>query len=277
MRLLLRHKSIYAILSLLSLAVLTACGSAQELASGWSGEPVKIDGNHQDWQGSLTANASEGYSTGFKNDGKFLYLCFVTSDRGKIMNIMRSGLSVVFDSPSNPEKNYTIRFPLINPADIRETVSVLGPDAMQKEGVGFLFQEMLDKQIQFIILQEDFLNTVSIKNKENIEVKMGTTNELLIFEGKVPLMSTDSSFPIGANAGDKIAITFETDPARVAFREGQSAGQNAPRAQQGGGGGRGGRGGQQAQQPSGDAGGGPVNITQKFSAKFQLSLSKEGK
>ncbi len=277
MRLLIRHRLIYAILSILSLAILTACGSAQELTSGWSGEQVKIDGNHQEWQGALTANAGEGYSTGFKNDGKFLYLCFVTSDRSKILNIMRSGLSVVFDSPSNPEKNYTIRLPLINPADMRETVSALGPEAMQKEGVSFLFQELLDKQIQFIILQEDFLNTVSVKNKENIEVKIGTTNELLIFEGKVPLLSTESSFQIGANPGDKISVTFETDPARVAFREGQTAGQNAPRAQQGGGGGRGGRGGQQAQQSTGDTGGGPVNITQKFSAKFQISLSKDAK
>lgn len=276
MRLLKPRGVTLTILSIFAMAILTACGSAKELASAWSGEPVKIDGNHQEWQGALTANAEEKYSTGFKNDGRFLYLCFVTSDRGKIMNIMRSGLGIAFESPAYSDKDYTIRFPLVDPADMRETVSSLGPEALQKEGIGFIYQELLDKQIQFVIVQTEFLNTVSMKNKENIEIKMGTTNELLILEAKVPLLSTESSFPIGANPGDKITVKFETDPSRVAFREGQSAGQNAPRAQQSGGG-RGGRGGQQAQQSSGDAGGGPVNITQKFSAPFSLILSKEGK
>jgi len=264
---------------LFSSLFIAGCGSAQELVSTWPSQAIQIDGNSQDWQSGLQAFPKDNYSVGMKNDGSYLYLCFITSDRGKIMNIIRSGISIILDSPSDPAKNYTVRFPLVNPALLREAVGSLGPDAMQKESVNFLFQELLDKQMQFNIIQGDILSTVNIKNKENIEVKMGSTNESVVLELKLPLATTQSTFPVGAKAGDKLNVTFETDPAKVAFREGQSAGQGAPGGRSsGGGGGRGGRGGNAGAQPAGgDQGGGPINITEKFSTGFSITLAKEVK
>jgi hypothetical protein len=264
---------------LFSALFIAGCGSAQELTSSWPAQAIQIDGNSQDWQSGLQAFPKENYSVGLKNDGSYLYLCFITSDRSKIMSIMRSGMSIVLESPVNPAKNYTIRFPLVNPALLREAVGSLGPDALQKESVNFLFQELLDKQMQFNIIQGEILSTVNMKNKENIEVKMGSTNESVVLELKLPLATTESIFQVGAMPGDKLNVTFETDPAKVAFREGQSAGQSAPGGRSSGSGGRGGRGGNAGAQPAGgDQGaGGPVSITEKFSAGFAITLAKEVK
>lgn len=275
-------KILFVIPALLLIFAFTGCGSALEMTSTWPAQAIQIDGNSQDWQGSLQVYPKEDCSIGFRNDGKFLYLCFITSSRSKILHIMRSGLNVVFESSTVPEKDYTIRFPLINPGMLREAIGSLGPDAVQKEGIGFLFQELLDKQTQFYIVQKEFLNTVSMKNKENIEVKMGTTNEQIVYELKVPLAATESSFAIGAMPGEKINVKFETDPAQVAFREGQSAGQTVPGAgAQPSGGAKGGRGGAKGgsvggQPAGGDTGSsGPVSITEKFSVKIGLQLAKE--
>ena len=282
-RLFFSNNILTAIVFAISGFLISGCGSSQQFVSVWPEKIMKIDGNSEDWEGNLQAFPKDKYSIGFRNDKKFLYLCFITSDRDKILNIMRSGMNVYFNSPTDEAKNYYIKFPLINPGVFRESISVLGPDAMQKESISFLFQEILDKQIQFNLVQKDFINTISLLNKENIEVKAGIANENLVLELKVPLASENSSFPIGALPGEQINIKFETDPARVAFREGAAAGQNAPGAQPSGGGrgGRGGRGGGNAGgQPSmgGDeGGGGPINMAKKFNVEFTLQLLNPAK
>ncbi len=282
-----RSFSYSKIFTLLSLSILfpllfAACSSSQQFISTRPVNSIKIDGKSMDWEGSLESFPKEQYSVGFKNDDKYLYLCFITSDRDKIIKIMRMGMDVVFDSPNDASKNYTIKFPVINPGLFRESVSVLGPDALQKEGISLLFQDMLDKEFQFDLIQNDIMNTIPLKNNENIEVKAGTTNELFILELKVPLASTDSSFPLGVLPGEKINIKFETVPSRIAFREAGNSDQNAPGGNSGGnarggrgGGGRGGRGGNNQAAASGDmGGGGPVNMSEKFSTDFSIQLSK---
>lgn len=263
------------------LAALTGCGSGKELVSGWPEQAIKVDGSIQDWQGNLEIFKDENYSIGFKNNDRNLYLCFTTSDRDKISRIMHSGLSVTFESASDAANDYTIRFPLVNQGALREAVSSLGQDILQKEGIDFLYQELLEKQSRFILLQKEFMNTIDAKNNEDIEVKTGTTKELFIYELKVPLATAKSKFPIGAIPGEKINIKIETDPSRIAFREGTSAGQSVAGGQPTGGG-RGGRGGSKggggnATNTTDSDAGGRVNMTEKFSTSFSVQLVKENR
>lgn len=276
------HKYYMTFFAAFLLAALTGCGSGKELVSGWPEQAISVDGSTQDWHGNLETVKDENYSIGFKNNDQNLYLCFTTSDRDKISKIMRSGLNVVFESASDAAKDYTIRFPLVNQGALREAVGSLGQDILQKEGIDFLYQELLEKQSRFILIQKEFMNTIDAKNNEDIEVKAGTSKELFVYELKVPLATAKSKFPIGAIPGEKINIKIETDPSRVAFREGTSAGQSAAGAQPTGGG-RGGRGGGgkggggNATNATDSDAGSRVNMTEKFSTVFSVQLAKENR
>jgi hypothetical protein len=210
--------------SVILLLAILGCGSSREFVSSRPTQAIQIDGNSQDWQGSLQSFPDKKYSLGLSNDDKYLYLCFTTSDRQVIFNSIRSGLNIELNSPKDASKSYTIKFPVINAAAFTKAMSAFGDEALQKEGIGFLFQDILDNLTQFNLLQKEMINTIQLKNEFGIELKAGTTNELLVFELKVPLESAESRFSAGALPGEKINVAISTDPSRVAFREGMSAG-----------------------------------------------------
>lgn len=249
----------------------SGCGSGRELASGWPTQAIQIDGNTQDWQGSLQSFPEKKYSLGIKNDDKFLYLCFTTSDREVIFNAIRSGLNIDFKSLKDNSKDYTIKFPIIRPDALNKALSAFGNEMLEKEGISFLFQDILDNISHFSLIQDKLITPVGLKNDFGIEIKAGSTNELLVYEVKVPLVSGEFKYPIGALAGEKIDVIISTDPSKVAFREGMSTGGNiAPT----GAGGRGGR--SRASNVAQGNDGKPV-ITENFETAFILQLSKENK
>ena len=235
---------------ILSALLLSGCGSSVNFVSNWPEQPIQIDGSSQDWQGHLQAHPKENYSIGFKNDGKFLYICFITADRNKIQTIMRSGLNVAFDSPTEVYKNYTITFPVVSPGSFKEQGETDLQEGEKQDGKPEPFKDLLNKQFQFNLLEKDFVNNIPLNNKENIELKMGVVNENLVYELKVPLSKTKSSYTIGAAPGEIINIKFKTQlpkmgsnaAARVdrEMAEGQTEGGPPPGAR--GGRGRGGRG-----------------------------------
>lgn len=242
MKRLFSNRIINAIYVIVFALFITGCGSSESFVSTWPDEAIQIDGSRQDWQGNLKNFPEGNYSVGFKNDNKYLYLCFITADRGKIQSIMRSGLNVAFESQTDERKNYKIQFPVIGPDSQRGPQGEFIPGQpgrgnmeppVNKEGVGAPLQGMLDKQIQFNLIEKDYVNPLPFKNKENIEIKMSLEKEILIYELKVPLETAKSSFPIGAMPGDKIKIKFETETPKMAARGG-AGGRNASGQQPGG-------------------------------------------
>lgn len=288
-------------IALASVFVIAGCGSAEKLVSTWRAEQIQIDGKNQDWQGSLQSFPKEQYSVGFKNDDKFLYICFITSDREKINRIMSAGLNVVFNSPQNDKRDYTITFPVVSPGSMQGAPNgqqgergqmQKPPEGMQapgertpKGGNNTMLLQILDRQINFNLIEKDFTNSISLKNNENIELKMGLDKDLLVYEMKIPLENTKSSFPIWALPGEKINVTIETVQMKQAMKgmpeggrggmqggddmggvdmtasgDGNMGGPGGP----GGRGRMGGRGGmQQAASKSSD----------KFTAEFSITLS----
>jgi len=206
---------------LLTGAVLvTGCGSGEKIISSWPDKQIQIDGKIGDWEGSLTTFAKEQYSVGFKNDSKFLYVCYITSDREKINRIMTSGLNVLFHSMEDARRDYSIVFPVPNPEGMRE---MMGNQTRPGDGIQAQhtdgeeqtqmrtppYQQILDRQLNFNLIEKDFTNSISLKNSDNIELKMGVSSEILVYELKVPLANTKSSFPINASPGDKIEIKID--------------------------------------------------------------------
>lgn len=268
------NRNILAISFAVLAVLITGCGSGQTLISSWPAQAIQIDGSSEDWQGNLQAFPKDNYSVGFRNDTKFLYVCFITVDRNKIMTIMRSGLNVSFDSPTEPYKNYTIIFPVFSPGSLSETRGINGPESDRQEDNTNPFNEILKKQFQFNLLEKDFVNNLPLNNKENIELKMGMANEILVYELKVPLSKTKSSFTIGSAPGETIGIKFRTEPPKYQNRAaarvdremaGEQNGEDGPPA-----GGRGGRGGRRGAN-MGSRGGN----TSKFEADFTIQLTKE--
>jgi len=271
-RLFLSQKILITALALASLFAISGCSGAKEFTSSWTAQQIQIDGKNNDWQGNVQTFAEEKYSIGFTNDSKFLYLCFTTSDRQKIGTVMRSGISVSFESATDSKKDYTIRFPLTNPNIYRETVSSLGAEALQKESVGFLYQGLLDKQLYFSLIQDEFMNSISLVNKENIEAKAGLEGENLVLELKAPLAATESAFPIGVLPGEEIRIKFTIDSSPAAFRTASELNQSSPGAQASGG--RGGSGSAGADAGGDSGGAGPVNVKESFSVKCSVKTTK---
>jgi len=198
----------------LVLILISGCGSAEKLQSNWSESEMKIDGDFSDWENSLHAIDGEGVSLGFKNDNKSLYFCLITVDRGKMMQMMRSGFIVWFIPQNSDSKVFGIKYPmplsLINLG--REERQDFNKDMFQPEKMQEMFSKMLNQKNEFqIINEENFpLGQFGLDNKEGIKVKLGYVSERFIYELQVPLRTNNYSYSIAAQSGEKLKIKFET-------------------------------------------------------------------
>jgi hypothetical protein len=316
-------KIIFVSLPLLMLLLISGCSSSEQMISTRPEKAVKIDGDSHDWEGSLQSFPKEKYSVGFKNDDKYLYLCFITSDRERINKIVSSGLKVTFNSDTDERRDYTITFPVMSLNAMGQNGMPGGegkpgegmqkppegmqtpPEGMEKPAEGTMqrpngkmpigkqgsqLQDMLDKQLSFNLIEKDYTNSLSLKNNENIELKMGATNDFLVYEMKIPLLSAKSSFPIGALPGEKVTIKFTTAEMKMPGKGGKPGGSGVggPGGMQGGsdmdggmqggpggmsGGGMGRRGGGMG-GPGGGMGGSSKS-NEKFEVEISLKLAGE--
>ena len=102
-------------------------------------------------------------------------------------------------------------------------------------------------------------------------VNVVDVTDLLVYELKVPFVSGEFRYPIGALAGEKIDVIISTDPSKVAFREGMSSGGNITPTGMG----RRRTSSQATNTSSGDSG--TPNITEKFEANYTILLTKGNK
>lgn len=306
----LSQKFIVISLSLFTICFVSGCSSSEKIVSSWPAQTIRIDGESRDWEGSLQSFPEKKYSVGFKNDSKYLYICFITSDRSRINRIVSSGLNILFNSETDDRRDYTISFPVPNSDAMKgDMEQQYGRDAMQgermpkppqREGVqkpdeakpgrgnnmpngkqGSPLQQMLERQISFNLIEKDYTNSISLKNNEGIDLKMDASNDFLVYELKIPLLSAKSSFPVGALPGEEINITIETPEMKMPDRGNKrggagmqtggdmegAGGEEMPGGERGGMGGRGGRGGMG--RPAGAS-----KASDKFSAEFSVQLTK---
>lgn len=194
--------------------LISGCGSAEKLQSSWNGSDMKIDGDFSDWENNLHAIEGEGVSLGFKNDNESLYLCLITVDRGKMMQMMRSGFIVWFIPQNNNSKVFGIKYPM--PLSLlnlgREERQDFNKDMFQPEKMQEMFSKMLNQKNEFqIINEENFpLGQFGLDNKKGIKVKLGYASERFIYELQVPLGTNNYSYRIASQPGEKLKIKFET-------------------------------------------------------------------
>ncbi|MCH8961770.1 MAG: hypothetical protein IH820_10745 [Bacteroidetes bacterium] len=222
-----------ATLTLLLLAAMLVggCGSTTALQSASPDREITVDGSTEDWQGALTPIEKKNLSLGVLNDGEFLYLALVTSDRQLINQMMIRGLTVWFDAEGGKGKTFGIRFPLglmasgaqFSPREMQQN-----PDARRELFEASLAElDILQSEDKSIRFPRQAVPRLHVMAKMNA----GT----LVYELQIPLRTGEThASAIDAEPGDVIGLGLETPEIdREAMRQGG----------RGGGGGRGGRGG----------------------------------
>jgi len=243
-----------------------SCSSQLKLDSRWSPEQINIDGDESDWQGALTYLDGKNVSLGIKNDGEFLYICLVSTDRMLQRQMMMRGLTAWFDPDGGKKKTFGIRFP-IGMIDTGMMFSGRGrggdPEGMQ-EG----FSRSL-AELELIWPEEERRTRLPIANAQGITAVIGDRMDKLVYEIKVPLKKSENlPYAIGIRDGKRLGMGLETEQIdRKAMRERMGRGGS-------GGGRRGGRGGFGGGR-SGGAGQRP-QMPERFKLWFSFRLGMEG-
>jgi hypothetical protein len=216
------------------------------VVSAWKAQDVHVDGRIDEWA-QLTA-VDKGPAIAAANDGQFLYLAVATSDP-QLRRTLASGLVVWFDPAGTKKADIGLQLPGLaergmgepgaprdaatEPAspEISEHVDALGPGKLRR--------------------------LIQLSPALGIEVASGTEEGRLVFELKVPLVtSPDHTFAVGAAAGHTIALGLFSPEIPEAHREGPGGGGRGGVSGGAGGGGMGGYGGGRGGGGGGGGGGG---------------------
>ncbi len=222
------------------IALFTGCGTTQQLQSGWRESEIKIDGDITDWQGGLIPAPEKKITIGFRNDEKYLYICLVTDDRAKIMQMFRAGFITWFQPDNDNSKTFGIKFPLSSKFAPREQVQNMNREMFQPGNLENLVKNFLERQNEFEVVNKSKypLTLLPLENREGIRAKLGFSSDRLIYELQVPFAVSDEySFQIASLPGENLIIKFETEEMEFDGARGGMTGMSPQGGGQRGGGG----------------------------------------
>lgn len=251
------------LLSISAITVLTSCGSSAVVQNNWRSSEIKIDGNYNDWHNSLKLLPDQKISLGFTNDDKYFYMCLVTEDRMKLMQMTRAGFITWFIPAGGSDNTFGIKYPLPLKNIPREQMQSMGREMLQAGGLDKIVNMMIEKQSEIQILNSEkySLSLLPIENQDGIKAKLGYVDGKFVYELQVPLaVHSDFTFQIASMPGDNLTIKFETEQAEAGTGRGSGTGMMQ------GGGGMGGM------RPGGGAGG-----SQRIQMPEPLNYSTEVK
>ena len=248
--------------------LLGGCGGLT-LDSNWRDREINVDGIHDEWEGGLTSIEKEHVSVGLLNDDDYVYICLVTRDGDIRRRVIQSGLTLWFDPDGGKDKTFGIRYPL-GMIEMGWRMRGRGEER-DDETLRENFAESL-REIEILGPDKDDRRRLNVAGVTGIEIRLRISNEMLVYEAKVPLIQSDQHpFAIGAESGELIGVGLETAKFdRKAMRERMAGGPGGGRRPGGGmgGGGRGGMGG-------GRRGGGRPQIPEQFKVWASVQLASE--
>ena len=214
----------------------SGCGSSLQIASKWSEQKVKVDGNLREWSDSTAFVEKDGLRCGVMNDGEFVYICMMSSKPNIGRQILFRGMTVWFDPNGGSKKTIGIRFPI----GMRRGEMPMQRDEEETDQRGNRIDAMERQAVsdfEFVGPTEKDLQMVSRLQGQGVEMHLTSTPERFVYELKVPLAySSAHPYAIESRAGSPIGVGFETNTMqRAAATEGEGEGRGE--------GGRSGRGG----------------------------------
>jgi hypothetical protein len=194
----------------LALLMLVGC-STLELASSWKDRDITLDGKGGEWLGAKYYFEDSAISVGLVNDQQYLYVSMMTENPMIRAQVMRQGLTVWFDSQGGKNKSFGIKYPLGRQTGLEERDRI-DPQAMMDETTREeMMQRLQESMTDLEILgpDEKVLAKKNIDDFEGIEVSMRNAAGTLVYEIKVPLVSSEEHpFAVGVEPGSVIGVGF---------------------------------------------------------------------
>jgi hypothetical protein len=203
-------KTYILLLSLVLYLLLTPMLWARDLNlnSIWTKSEIVIDGKESEWSGKIYYLEDQKIGVGLQNDTTNLYILVKATDRGRQMQIMRTGLTIWLDATGKDKKNLGIHYPIgmqeYGIPDVKANPNTEYATEEQNR-----FTEML-KEIEVLGPGKNDRNRIGKANNFGIEAALSDTLGVMIYELKIPLKST-SQYPyaISANPGSSISVGLE--------------------------------------------------------------------
>ncbi len=265
----------------ITIALVFSCAQTK-LTSHWAGEQIEVNGNRDDWQDRLRFIEKNKVALGIANDDENLYFCVVVSDPAVTRQMVMRGLTVWLDPNGGQSETYGIKYPIglmsqnpgMRPQMMQDRQSPA--EAERRDPRQFLQRMLTDcevidktgKSSQLSIQTEAPLHfrLPAQNNDRGIELQIRQTDELLVYEGKIPLseiVRKEESAPV---AGTVVGLGLETGERNIS--QGERPGGGFP------GGRGGGPSGKIPGRPGGDEGRNRADFQQeslKFWGKIQLT------
>ena len=218
--------------------LLAGCGQPK-LESRWCDRQIVVDGDHTEWEGAVTYVEDVDAVIGLLNDGTHLYLCLASIDRDVKTQVLGRGLTLWIDPEGGKGRVLGIRFPLGVrgrglPTGSREERP--DPDTMMA------LSAESEPEIE-IITGGDLSTRMFLAQAVGIDLDVGLTKGALVYEARIPLLSTDGGFAIGAGPGSVVGIGLTTPKIDREITQERMSRQGPPGGRGGGKGGGGRRGG----------------------------------
>ena len=195
-----------ALLVVAAAVPLVARAADLRLASAWRTDPIRIDGDDEEWRGRMVPVEGQRFSLGVVNDGEALYLCLSTRDRVLATQIGRQGLIVWLDPADGSKKHVLgVHFPidprLVAARDPNMRWSGSDPGQSGQESVGILGPGKKAK---------DDAKRMSIDMAGGILARFKFKGEVLVYEMKIPLQGAGSPYAVPVAPGGSIRLELET-------------------------------------------------------------------
>lgn len=184
-----------------------------ELNSLWRDRAITVDGLDTEWDGTRVYLKNANASVGILNDSDYVYVSFVTIKEQTIRQVSGMGLILWFDAEGGKDKKFGIRFPLgmmesgmVPPRDFNEARSDADRAAERAERF-----KKATLELEILGPGDDDVRRVQVSTLEGIEAKANITDNMLVYELKVPIVKSDlHPFAIGAEPGERIGVGIAT-------------------------------------------------------------------
>lgn len=199
--------AILALAAVVLVVPLSGRGGDIRLSSDWRRDPVRIDGNDEEWRGRTVPLEKQRFALGLQNDGEALYLCLTTRDRVLATQIARQGLMVWLDpGTQRPKKHqFGVHFP-IDPrlAAARETGGRWPRDGADTS-------EWTQAAVGILGPGKDDAKRVPILDAGGILGSAVFHGDVLVYELKVPFKGDAAPlYGLAAEPGGSFRLEIET-------------------------------------------------------------------
>ncbi len=191
---------------LIGAAAFSGCSSSLKLSSTWRQEDIVIDGSGTEWQRGLYYDKESDIVYSIRNDDDYVYLFLKTQNRTTQMQMMRAGFTVWFDADGGNDHSFGIRYPLAR----QDARPEFHPESDEEQIHSAPEQALLELEI--VGAQKENVQRFSTLDVPGIRVKIGRSQESLVYELQVPLRKTPHTpFAIGVTSANRIGIGLETE------------------------------------------------------------------